>query len=198
VVGTVALRQSGGCSGARLKDSSHSLLKCSESLERGGGSFVSGKWAERVQQSRSREEGFTLLELMIVVVIIAILAAGGVVAYGALVQRAVDSSADSFKATLETAVRVYETAEGKSPAGAVNGAGLRGALENYSKGLPEFKITSGEPGTSADGYFVQCPDPQAATATWRVWSVRNGRRSAEKTFTAEFKPSEPCQADTAS
>lgn len=129
------------------------------------------------------ERGFTLMELMIVVIIVAILAAGGVAGYGFMIQRAVNSDAANFKTTMETAVRLYESDVG-TPAGNLTAANLPGALDDYVDGLPTFTVTTTAPtGSSAAGYYVKCPAQNANT--WQVWAVRNGRVSnSDQTFTA--------------
>lgn len=129
------------------------------------------------------ERGFTLMELMIVVVIVAILAAGGVVGYGFLIQRAVNSDAANFKTTMETAVRLYESDIG-TPAGNLASNALASALDDYVDGLPTFNVVTTAPtASSAAGYYVKCP--ANGQSTWQVWAVRNGRvNSADQTFTA--------------
>lgn len=132
---------------------------------------------------RTDERGFTLMELMIVVIIVAILAAGGVVGYGFLIQRAVNSDAANFKTTMETAVRLYESDKG-TPAGNLASGALAGALDDYVDALPTFTVTTTAPtASSTAGYYVKCP--ANGGNTWQVWAVRNGRvNDTDQTFTA--------------
>lgn len=141
------------------------------------------QWLRRLRHGLQDARGFTLLELMIVVVIIAILAAGGVVGYGAMVQRAVNGDAANFKATLQTAVRLYETEKGTSP-GDLSSTALATELRNYADGLPTFEVATTAPTASSPaGYYVKCPAQNSNQ--WQVWSVRNGRVSQAQSFEGE-------------
>jgi len=62
------------------------------------------------------EKGFTLMELMIVIVIIGVLAAIGVPAYKGMTDKARKASCDANLRTVQTAVAMYYSEHGLYPA----------------------------------------------------------------------------------
>lgn len=69
----------------------------------------------RVGSKQKDEKGFTLVELLIVIVIIAILAAVTLVTYNGIVQRAYNSAVISGVATYKRALAAYVAANGQYP-----------------------------------------------------------------------------------
>ncbi len=61
--------------------------------------------------------GFTLVELLIVIVVIAILAAISIVAYNGIQDRARDTTAAETASQLRTKIEAYNSVEGEYPAG---------------------------------------------------------------------------------
>ncbi|WP_324715621.1 prepilin-type N-terminal cleavage/methylation domain-containing protein [Carboxydochorda subterranea] len=156
-------------------------------------SLLRNRW-RKVLKSLRNDKGFTLMELMVVVAIIAILATGGFVAYDQFVQRAVNSSAQQFAAALRTAVQFYELENNASPADASKAT----TTKNLSEvGLDTAELTllpsDGSVGTKA-GFWVNCPSEN--DTTWKVTAVRSGRTSTEVTVTTGIKPpSGACSQD---
>jgi len=70
----------------------------------------------RHQESHRREQGFTLAELLVVVVILGILAAVVVFAVGNSTDNAKASACDAERSTLETAIEAYRAQTGDYPA----------------------------------------------------------------------------------
>ncbi|MEA4882891.1 MAG: prepilin-type N-terminal cleavage/methylation domain-containing protein [Clostridia bacterium] len=62
------------------------------------------------------EKGFTLMELMIVIVIIGVLAAVGVPAYKGMTDKAREAACDANLRTVQTAVSMYYAEYGEYPA----------------------------------------------------------------------------------
>ncbi len=70
---------------------------------------------QRDRRQREDDVGFTLVELMVVVLIIGILALVAVVSYGALTTRAAEAACLSNQRTLNGALEVYRSERGSIP-----------------------------------------------------------------------------------
>ncbi len=111
-----------------------------------------GTWARKTKQ---QSQGFTIVELLIVIVVIAILAAITVVAYNGIQQRARDAQRQSDIVTIKKALELYYTANNRYPAGSgstsINGAwsttadaswaNLQTTLQPYISSLPKDPIS---------------------------------------------------------
>ena len=64
---------------------------------------------------KTKSQGFTIVELLIVVVVIAILAAITIVSYNGITNRANASSAKSSAAALQKKIELYQADEGRYP-----------------------------------------------------------------------------------
>ena len=71
-----------------------------------------------LKQTKKREHGFTIVELLIVVVIIAILAAITIVAYNGIQNRAKASAAQSLANSIGKKAEAYNATESKYPTSA--------------------------------------------------------------------------------
>lgn len=100
---------------------------------------------------KSKNHGFTIIELLIVIIIIGILALIGVVAYGNAQQSARNSKRQSDISSLHTAIEAYTTQNsGVYPSLAeMNDAAAGGFRETNLKGVPAETFT----------------DPKAANST---------------------------------
>lgn len=110
-------------------------------------------WAYR------KSHGFTIVELLIVVVIIGILAAIVVVAYNGLTQRANASSISSFLASAEKGFRLYVSEQGYST------WPLETTLTSGGAGNP--RITDIISYTTLSNYLQQVPSSPIASTNWR-------------------------------
>lgn len=87
-------------------------------------------WASKNKQSTSTRTatGFTIVELLIVIVVIAILAAITIVAYNGIQQRSKDSQRKSDIAAITKALELYYIDNGRYPAG--SGANPSGTINS--------------------------------------------------------------------
>jgi len=95
--------------------------------------FLYGKMRRKIRQDKvasklRRETGFTLLELLIVVAVIAILSGVATVNFLQATGRAKRAAAKSFMAQLETAISMYKIDTGHYPPDERGSASLREAL----------------------------------------------------------------------
>ena len=70
---------------------------------------------KKLRKMLKKEEGFTLVELMIVVVILGILAGIGVQQYGRIQDQARDNVNKANLRLIANAIRMYQTIEGEDP-----------------------------------------------------------------------------------
>lgn len=75
-----------------------------------------GDTLEEGAPSPKRDKGFTLVELLIVIVILGILATVTVFAVRGITQRGEESACDADRSTLESAAEAYYAQEGEYPA----------------------------------------------------------------------------------
>lgn len=80
-----------------------------------------------------KDRGFTIVELLIVIVVIAILAAITIVAYNGIQNRAKTSSANAAASNVQKKIESYNAAVGSYPLGAANGDALETLLNGQSE-----------------------------------------------------------------
>ena len=98
---------------------------------------------------RQRQTGFTIVELLIVIVVIGILAAITIVAYNGIQARANDARRDSDIKQLKTALAIYKSDTGLYPDACGSGTGCN--VSNLASAL-------------VPGYLGKIPqDPNSAT-----------------------------------
>ena len=73
------------------------------------------KLRAKAQKLQSKEKGFTLLELLVVITLIAILATGALIAYEDVGESAEAASAGNAAATIDRAIRTYRAVENVYP-----------------------------------------------------------------------------------
>lgn len=94
---------------------------------------------------KTKNQGFTIVELLIVVVVIAILAAITIVSYNGITNRANASSAKSTAATWQKKIELYQAEKGGYPFA--------------------FSSLNTAPTTSSDAWYVAPTTPLSATLT---------------------------------
>lgn len=122
-----------------------------------------------MMQKFKNEQGFTIVELLIVIVVIAILAAITIVAYNGIQGRARDSSADSMAATLSKKAKAYYTINSAYPTTAAQfnatdskEANLEGMKVTFATGLAPTTVNSASFGTTSTN-----PTPATALSEWQ-------------------------------
>jgi general secretion pathway protein G len=108
------------------------------------------KLARRIRRRREREEGFTLVELMVVIVIIGLLATVVIINVMPATDRAANTKARADIATLEQAIDMYRLDHLRYPS---SEEGLQALVAgNYIRRLPD------DPWGNAYTYSAPAPD----------------------------------------
>jgi len=127
-------------------------------------------------KARRKEQGFTLVELLIVIVVIAILAAITIVAYGNVTAKAHDSGYQSDASNIVSYIEAYNADMGSYPTGATSGdvspADTQGATAKLPSSLYIIAQNAGKKptGTTATALAISpttntCTSVTAGTAT---------------------------------
>lgn len=112
-----------------------------------------------------RQTGFTLVELLIVIVVIAILAAMSVVAYRGVQNRANDSAVQSDINNFVKKILIYQAEQGEYPAG-TGGPSVSGA----PLGMENFQVSKGSYATNVNNFYY-CTGTISGAAVFAVGAV---------------------------
>ena len=96
------------------------------------------------------ERGFTIMELLVVIVIIGVLAAIGVPAYQNMTKKAKDTACEANRRTISTAVGMYYAENGSYPTDITDTQTAGGPLKGYLDNIADF----GCPADKTKGYAV--------------------------------------------
>ena len=93
----------------------------------------------------TKERGFTIVELLIVIVVIGILAAISIVAYNGVQNRAKSSTAQSTAANIDKKVEIYNTDDTTIGYPATLTALTAAGAQSQTYGVPATSVTAGTP-----------------------------------------------------
>lgn len=125
--------------------------------------------------NKSDQRGFTIVELLIVIVVISILTAITVVAYNGVQNRARTVAAQSAAATVTKKAEAYNAEEGSYP---LTSAALTGAesAKSYSLTGVTFGALASAPSSPSEVKFIKCgsgsPANQAAITASNITGLR--------------------------
>jgi type IV pilus assembly protein PilA len=135
----------------------------------------------RLRQRSRDQDGFTLVELLVVILIIGILAAIAIPAFLNQKGKATDSAAKVQARTAETAAEVYATDHGGEYKG-ISVAELQ-AIESALRDTSEATLTVAEAKSANKGYLVK--STSATGGTFSVERQENGAVSRTCTPASE-------------
>jgi general secretion pathway protein G len=117
------------------------------------------RWAQlNTEPSIANKRGFTIVELLIVIVVVAILAAISVVGYTGIQGRAVESRASSELRSLQTAMEVFIADHGRKPSNAGSGNNRHPEVGEILRQAGLFEAT--RPGVADIRRFAFCLSPE--------------------------------------
>jgi prepilin-type N-terminal cleavage/methylation domain-containing protein len=109
------------------------------------------------KQSQSfTQTGFTIIELLVVIVVIGILAAITIVSYSGITQRANTASAQSAAQTIVAKAEIYKGETGHYPYATTDLTTDSSAGYYISASSVDFTLTTSEPATPATVRYVKC------------------------------------------
>lgn len=103
------------------------------------------------QKLQGKEKGFTLLELLVVITLIAILATGALIAYEDVGEAAEAASAGNAAATIDRAIRTYRAVENVYPNQWDNLVDAAGSELTFRAPIMDSFLAAWTPGVSGDG-----------------------------------------------
>jgi prepilin-type N-terminal cleavage/methylation domain-containing protein len=124
---------------------------------------------------KNKSQGFTIVELLIVVVVIAILAAITIVSYNGITNRANASAAQSTAASLQKKIELYQADEGKYPFALADMSTATDSGEAWYITNASLTPTGADP-TSSTGKTRVKVAPCSGTATAPTASTTTGMR----------------------
>ncbi|PIQ25008.1 hypothetical protein COW36_16275 [bacterium (Candidatus Blackallbacteria) CG17_big_fil_post_rev_8_21_14_2_50_48_46] len=135
-----------------------------------------GQWGQRMKRSIQKQKGFTLVELMVVIIIIGLLVAIALPNFAAAQDRARNASVKANGHALETIVNTYNIDNGRYPASIpeITGHDSYKTLENPFSGRKGVADASGQGAwrTNNDGDAASAPN--ALTTAYSDQAISQG------------------------
>jgi prepilin-type N-terminal cleavage/methylation domain-containing protein len=148
-------------------------------------------------KTMKKDRGFTIVELLIVIVVIAILAAIVIVAYNGVQNRAKTTSAQASAVTLQKKLEAYNASQGSYPAAAsattslntvteaaLTGTGLSIGTPTASTGTTTIKVAICSAPAAATGYQITYWDYNAGSLPGTPQIAGGTNSTACTTYTA--------------
>jgi type II secretion system protein G len=125
------------------------------------------------------KRGFTIVELLVVIVVIAILAAITIVAYNGVQQRGRDSNRKSSVAAIQKALELYHIDNGGYPTCTANVTYVPGGARNAC-----YTDSAGFIGSLVPKYIQKVPQDPTGTGDFRFYYVFGSKKSTDTVYLA--------------
>lgn len=145
----------------------------------------------KIKNLRNRERGFTIVELLIVIIIIAILATIVIVAYNGISNRAKTTKAQSAAQTVIKKAEAYNAELGSYPTGPTQMTSAATSTTYYLTGVTFVATLASAPANENTVMYSTCTTPAGVRATYWDYTA-----SAVHLYAGGATSSSTCTATT--